>query len=173
MLPRSADGAETRAALGAAADGLGCFRTKVAFGAFLAAGGFGAAGFTGAGATAFAASFFGAFAAFFGAFFTVVFAAFFAVAFLTVFLVVFFTFLTTRLLVFAARFFAVVFLVARAGEAFFVLAFFLDDFFLAATTDSFADQNKIVGIEVRRNVYRVASASIENTEKTSGLRSRL
>ncbi|WP_245321748.1 hypothetical protein [Bradyrhizobium sp. LTSPM299] len=170
-MPRSAD----RTVLGAGATtGLGCFRTKVAFGAFLAARGFGAAGFTGGGVTASTACFFGgAEAAFFGAFLTAFLAVFFAADFLTAFFVVFFAFLTIRLLVLAARFFAVVFLVARAGEAFFVLAFFLDDFVLAATTDSFADQNKIVGIEVRRSVYRVASASMENTEKTSGLRSRL
>lgn len=138
-------------------------------------------------------------AAFFATFLTAFLATFFAVDFLApvLALVAFFPFLVTRppFLVLVARDFAMAFLVARAGDAFFVFLAFFDDFFLAvATTESFADRNEIVGSVVRRmclrmsvfsdecafrqivfrlGVYRVASASIENTEKTSGLRSRL
>jgi hypothetical protein len=49
-----------------------------------------------------------------------------------------------------------------------------EDFFLAATTNSLnVCSNVSVGIGDPGNAYRVASASIENTEKTSGFRSRL
>lgn len=103
-------------------------------------------------------------------------ASFFEPDFLTTFLAAFLAFFPTRPLFLATRDLAAPFcLMARAGEVGFVLfAFFLDDFFFAvATTESFVDRNEIVGSVVRRSVYRVASASIENTEKTSGLRSRL
>ncbi|MFB9262512.1 hypothetical protein ACFFWD_04900 [Bradyrhizobium erythrophlei] len=183
MLPR--DGAVTGA--GDVAAGFGCRGAGAAFGAALTAGAFGAAGFAGAGALAFVAVFAGAlagaffdavFAGFFGALLAVFLAVFFAADFLTAFFAVFLAFLATRP-VLAERFLAAAFLVTRTGETFFVFfafffAVFLDDFVLAvATTNSFADQIEIVGSAVRRSVYRVASASIENTEKTSGLRSRL
>jgi hypothetical protein len=117
--------------------------------------------------------------------------AIFLAAFLTVFLTVFFVvFFVVFLAVFLTAFFAGVFAVffaflaetvlfarfftvapAARRDAFFVFFFFED---LRATTSSLiTGQARIVGIDGRRRVYRVASASSENTEKTSGFRSRL
>ncbi len=179
---------------------MGCFgaRTVAAGGAFAATGAFEGSGLFGGRChgdrcgsclrrslrLAFAAAFLDVF---FAAFLTAFLATFFAADVLApvLALAAFFAFLIPRLPVLAARDFAAAFLVARAGDAFFVFLAFLDDFFLAvATTESFADRNEIVGSLVRQmllsdgclfrsGVYRVASASIENTEKTSGLRSRL
>ncbi|MDP1883168.1 MAG: hypothetical protein Q8K88_09840, partial [Bradyrhizobium sp.] len=89
-----------------------------------------------------------------------------------VFLAFFPAFFTTRL----ARFFTAAALLARTREAlraFFVFGF-LEAFFLGvATTISFIAQTGLPGGDRARDAYRVASASIPNTEKTSGFRSRL
>ncbi|WP_312015102.1 hypothetical protein [Bradyrhizobium lablabi] len=136
---------------------------------------FGVAGFAGGDATAATAFLVDVLADLFGVVLTAFLEVFRAADFFADFLTVFLAFVTARLPFLATRFVPGAFFVARAGEPFFVfLDFFFDDFFLAvATTDSFANQIGIVGIVVRRSVYRVASASSENTEKTSGLRSRL
>src|SRR6266404_3482817 len=97
----------------------------------------------------------------------------FLVVFLLVFLLVFLAALAVFLaaaVLFLARFFSAA--VAARGDTFFAF-FFLEGFLLAATTNSFKCSNRLVGIDIRRSAYRVASASIENTEKTSGFRSRL
>src|SRR6266481_1144618 len=98
--------------------------------------------------------------------FLVVFLLVFLLVFLAAFLAVFFA----AAVLFLARFFGAA--LAARGDTFFAF-FFLEGFFLAATTNSFKCSNKLVGIDIRRSAYRVASASIENTEKTSGFRSRL
>jgi hypothetical protein len=98
-----------------------------------------------------------------------------ATAFFARFFVAFLPFLAVRPLFFFTRFFAAA-LVTRAFcdlRFFFAFGFFEELFFGVATTNSFDESNKIVGIDNRRRVYRVASASCPNTEKTSGFRSRL
>jgi hypothetical protein len=101
-------------------------------------------------------------------------AAFFAAGFFAAlvadFLAAFFVFFATRL-----PFFAAAFLVARTRGDLRTFFVFLVVFFLAffATTDSFMTSSAIVGIDIERSVYPTASASIPNTEKTSGFRSRL
>jgi hypothetical protein len=95
--------------------------------------------------------------------FRVLFAVFFAVffeAFLAVFLAAFLAF-------FAARFFAATFPVRFAA---FPVFFFFEAFL--ATAKILVDSNE-TSEWGDGNAYRVASASIENTEKTSGFRSRL
>jgi hypothetical protein len=65
-------------------------------------------------------------------------------------------------------------LLARAGSAlrvFFALRFFEAFFPAVATTNSFIGHNCRDCYQAER--YRVASASIPNTEKTSGFRSKL
>src|SRR6267154_1826729 len=111
---------------------------------------------------------------FLGAFFAAVFfTACFAV-FLAAFFTVFLAFFTERLLVLARVFDAAALAVRALGD---LRAFFaprvLAVFFLAvATTISFIAQTRLSGI-IAGGVYRVASASSPNTEKTSGFRSRL
>jgi hypothetical protein len=85
--------------------------------------------------------------------------------------------LLALLVVFArglTRFFAALAVRAR-GALRAVFALFFTVFFLrVATTNSFVAQIKIIWIIcLKRKLYRVASASIPNTEKTSGFRSRL
>jgi hypothetical protein len=98
-----------------------------------------------------------------------------ATAFFALFFVAFLPFFTARPLFFFTRFLAAA-LVTRAFcdlRIFFAFRFFEELFFGVATTNSFDGSNKIVGIDNRRRVYRVVSASSPNTEKTSGFRSRL
>jgi hypothetical protein len=98
-----------------------------------------------------------------------------ATAFFALFFVAFLPFFTARPLFFFTRFFAAA-LVTRAFcdlRFFFAFCFFEELFFGVATTNSFDELNKIVGIDNQRRVYRVVSASSPNTEKTSGFRSRL
>src|SRR5712691_1163177 len=107
---------------------------------------------------------------FLGAFFAAVFFTVFFAFFLTAFL----AFFTGRLPVLARVFDAAALAVRALGD---LRAFFaprvLAVFFLAvATTISFIAQPRLSGI-IARGVYRVASASSPNTEKTSGFRSRL
>jgi hypothetical protein len=105
-------------------------------------------------------------AVFFADFFAVFLAAGFFAAF---FAVGFFAFLAF----FATRFLAAA-LAARLPFFGFFEGFCFEDFFLAATTNSLNFcSNVSVGIGDPGNAYRVASESIENTEKTSGFRSRL
>src|SRR5882724_5157970 len=107
---------------------------------------------------------------FLGAFF----AAVFFTAFLAVLFAVFLASFTERVPV-LARFFDAAALAVRAlGDLRALFApRFLAGFFLAvATTISFIAQTRLSGI-IAGGVYRVASASSPNTEKTSGFRSRL
>jgi hypothetical protein len=101
----------------------------------------------------------------FTGFVTAFFAAFLT-DFLTAFLVVFFAF--------TARFFPPAGFLARVLAARFVafLAFFFFADFLA-TTKSLNWLERICLGSTIQDAYRVASASSENTEKTSGFRSRL
>jgi hypothetical protein len=108
-------------------------------------------------------------------------AAFFAPAFFFAFLpdffaagffTAFFIFLAGALFAFVAATFLARFFDAALAAATFAF-FFFEGFFLVATANSFVAQNGIIGIDRMRQRYRVASASIPNTEKTSGFRSRL
>ena len=96
--------------------------------------------------------------------------ALFAADFFAGFFAVFFAFFAAVLL-FLARFFDAAALAAR-GDSFFVF-FFFEVFFLEATANSFMAQTRWLGLMVSGALYRVASASSPNTEKTSGFRSRL
>src|SRR6266853_688782 len=98
---------------------------------------------------------------------------FFAAVFFTVFLAIFLAFFTERLPV-LARVFDAAALTARLGDlrAFFAPRFLAVFFLAVATTISFTAQTRLSGI-IAGGVYRVASASSPNTEKTSGFRSRL
>src|SRR5437879_11401472 len=125
--------------------------------------------------TVFLAVFFATFlATFLADFFAVFLGVFFAIfpgAFLAARFGVLPAFFTPRLL-FAARFLAVAFLLALAGaalRAFFALRF-LEAFFLdVATANSLiVSQTKDDLDGCRAERYRVASASIPKTEKTSG-----
>jgi hypothetical protein len=95
--------------------------------------------------------------------------AFFAAFLATLFATFLATFLPGFLVVFTPRFRLTRVLAAtaprRADFAFF------DGFFLAPTTNSLFDLNE--GFGMIKDAYRVASASSENAEKTSGFRSRL
>ena len=88
------------------------------------------------------------------------------------FFAAFFTFLAVDFFVFFATTFLARFFAAALAVATFAF-FFFEGFFLVATTNSFVTQSGIIRIDRIRNAYRVASASIPNTEKTSGFRSRL
>jgi hypothetical protein len=105
-------------------------------------------------ATVFLPAFFagGLLVALFADFFAALFAGFFAAC----------------LALFAARFFVVALPAARFAA--FPVFFFFEDFL--ATAKILVGSNGMVGMD-NCNAYRVASASSENTEKTSGFRSRL
>src|SRR5882757_3252567 len=97
-------------------------------------------------------------------------AGFFAAFFFLAFLVIFFVFFAATL-VFFARFFDAAVLAARCDTLF---VFFFFEGFLPATTNSLITaRRRLTGLILKRSAYRVASASIPNTEKTSGFRSRL
>src|SRR5215211_7841768 len=114
--------------------------------------------------------------AFFADFLTVLLAVFFTAGFFAAFLVffaflaIFFVFLAATL-VFFARFFDATVLAARC-DPFFVF-FFFEGFLLATTNSLRTARRRLTGLILKRSAYRVASASIPNTEKTSGFRSRL
>src|SRR5882757_413607 len=102
------------------------------------------------------------------------FAAVFFAVFLALFVAAFLAFFTKRLLVLARVFDAAALAVRALGDlrAFFAPRFLAVFFLAVATTISFIAQTRLSGI-IAGGVYRVASASSPNTEKTSGFRSRL